>query len=115
MIEALKHRLHLLSYSWRTLGAATILRNLVRFTLDSEARNCNSNFDALYGTDTTRELTPSEAEIPAARRVGATMYLPSVDKDLDAMLAALPWPAARTRDATFVDIGSGKGRVVFLA
>ncbi len=115
MIDALKHRLHLLVYTWRTLGPATILRNSLRWTLDAEARNCNSNFDAVYGTDTTRELTPSEAEIPAPRRVGATMYLPSLDDDLDAMLAALRWPAALARDATFVDIGSGKGRVVFLA
>lgn len=115
MLDALKHRLHLLAYTWRTLGPATILRNTLRWTLDSEARNSNSNFDTLYGTDTARELTPSEAGIPGDRRIGATMYLPSLEQDLDAMLGALAWPAALAREASFVDIGSGKGRVVFLA
>jgi hypothetical protein len=43
------------------------------------------------------------------------MYVPSVEQDLDAMLAALAWPAARLRDTAFIDVGSGKARVVLLA
>jgi SAM-dependent methyltransferase len=43
------------------------------------------------------------------------MYLPTMDQDLDTMLAALPWSKALRRSSAFVDIGSGKGRVVFLA
>lgn len=112
---ALKHRIHLLAYAWRTIGPATMLRNTLRWSLDGEARNANSDFDARFGTDTTAELTPSEAGIPAERRRFATMYLPSLDEDLGAMLAALAWPAALVQEATFVDIGSGKGRVVLLA
>jgi hypothetical protein len=115
MIDALRHRLNLLVYAWRTVGPATMLRNTLRWSLDGEARNSNSEFDARFGTDTTAELTPGEAEIPTPRRGAATMYLPSLDQDLDAMLAALAWPVGLVRDATFIDIGSGKGRVVLLA
>lgn len=43
------------------------------------------------------------------------MYLPTQDRDLEAMLAALAWPEERLAETTFVDIGSGKGRVVLLA
>jgi SAM-dependent methyltransferase len=53
--------------------------------------------------------------LPDARRGVATMYVPSLDEDFDAMLAALAWPAALSRTTTFVDIGSGKGRIVLLA
>jgi hypothetical protein len=41
------------------------------------------------------------------------MYIATADTDLDAMLGALTWP--REQDATFIDIGSGKGRVVLRA
>jgi SAM-dependent methyltransferase len=116
MIDALRHRLQLLLYAWRTVGPGTMLRNTWRWALDGEARNSNSSeLDARFGIDTTAELTPNEAAIPAARRAVATMYLPSLGDDLDAMLAALAWPESLARDATFVDIGSGKGRVVLLA
>jgi SAM-dependent methyltransferase len=114
MFDALKHRLHLLAYTWRKLGPA-MLRHTLRWPLDGEARNSNSGFDARFGTDTTAALTPVEAELPAGRRDGATMYLPSLDQDLDAMVAALDWPEALAQATTFVDIGSGKGRVVMLA
>lgn len=115
MIDALKHRLHLLAYAWRTVGPATLLRNTLRWSLDADVRNNESSFDVRFGTDTTAELTPTEAAIPAERRDGATMYLPSVEQDLEAMLEALAWPASLISQATFVDIGSGKARVVLLA
>jgi SAM-dependent methyltransferase len=114
MIDALRHRLNLLAYSWRAIGPKTMLRNSVRWALDSEARNTNSSFDARFGTDTTSELTPGEAALPSERRGGATMYLPSLDQDLEVMLGALAWPIADA-STTFIDIGSGKGRVVLLA
>ncbi len=115
MFDAVRHRLHLLAYTWRTLGPRMILRNSVRWTLDGEARNSNRDFDARFGTDTTAELTPVEAAIPEERRRLATMYVPSLDQDLDAMLGALGWPASLEAETTFVDIGSGKGRIVLLA
>jgi SAM-dependent methyltransferase len=69
----------------------------------------------LVGTDTTTERTSSEAALPLERRDTATLYMPSVDDDVDSMLDALAWPEPLARGATFIDIGSGKGRVVLLA
>jgi hypothetical protein len=115
MVGTLKHKLNLLTYSWRAVGARTLLHNLVRFTADAEARNVDSGFDARFGTDTNAELTPKECMLPEERRGVATMYLPSMDQDLDAMLHGLAWPQRLLAESTFVDIGSGKGRVVFLA
>lgn len=115
IFRTLKHWLSLALYSWRAIGPRAIATKLLAYSTDAEARNSDSGFDARFGTDTTRELTPGEAALPPERRVGATMYLPSMDGDLDAMFDALGWPVARLRETTFVDLGSGKGRAVFLA
>jgi SAM-dependent methyltransferase len=115
MFRSIRHRLALFTYSWHAVGPATMLRNSLRWTADAEARTVDSGFDARHGTDTNGDVTPGEAAIPAGRRGSATMYLPTMDQDLDAMLAALPWSAAVRSRATFVDLGSGKGRVVLMA
>jgi len=115
IVQAIVHFVHLVTYSWRAVGPKRIARNLLAWSTDTEARNVDSGFDAKYGTDTNADLTPAEADIPTSRRRAATMYLPTMDCDLDAMLAALAWPAARLRQTTLVDLGSGKGRVVMLA
>jgi SAM-dependent methyltransferase len=115
MFRSIRHRLSLFTYSWHAVGPATMLRNATRWVTDGAARACASDFDAQHGTDTGGQVTPGEAGIPAARRATATMYLPTADEDLAAMLGALPWSDAERRRATFVDLGSGKGRVVLLA
>ena len=43
------------------------------------------------------------------------MYLPTMDDDLVAMIAALGWTDDELARAAFVDLGSGKGRAVLLA
>lgn len=111
----LEHWLSLLVYSLRAIGPLSIARTLVAYASDSEARETDSGFDARFGTETNQKLTPGEAALPDTRRSGATMYLPSLGCDLDAMLDALAWPESRIRATSFVDIGSGKGRAVFLA
>lgn len=115
MFRSIRHRLALFTYSWHAVGPAAMLRNSLRWTIDAEARSVDSGFDARHGTDTNADLTPDEAGIPEARRAAATMYLPTMDEDLDAMLEALPWPVEQREQASFVDLGSGKGRVVLLA
>jgi SAM-dependent methyltransferase len=111
----LRHWFNLLTYSWKAIGPRRILQRLLPYSTDAEARNVDSGFDARYGTETNAGVTPDEAGIPPPRVRGATMYLPSMDGDLDAMLDALAWSRALLEQATFVDIGSGKGRAVFLA
>lgn len=115
MFRSIRHRLALFTYSWHAVGPATMLRNSMRWAADGEARACASDFDAQHGTDTGGQMTPREAGIPAAQRATATMYLPTADEDLAAMLGALPWSDAQRRCASFVDLGSGKGRVVLMA
>ncbi len=115
MFRSIRHRLALFTYSWHAIGPASMLRNSVRWSADAEARAVDSGFDARYGTDTNADLTPGEADILIDRHHAATMYLPTMDQDLAAMLAALPWPESLRRDATFIDLGSGKARVVLLA
>jgi SAM-dependent methyltransferase len=115
MFRELRHRLHVLRYSWRAIGPGVMLRNSVRWFGDPEVQAVDATFDVRHGTDTTAALTPAEAGIPEERRRTATMYLPTADRDLAAMMSALAWPGAQQSAATFVDLGSGKGRVVFLA
>ncbi len=111
----LRHWFNLLAYSWRAIGPRRLVQRLLPYSTDREARSVDSGFDGRYGTETNAALTPGEAAIPLARRIGATMYLPSMDADLDAMLDALAWSPELIAQSTFMDIGSGKGRAVFLA
>ena len=115
MLRSVSHQLRRFTYSWHAVGPGTMIRNSLRWASDQEARCVDSGFDARHGTDTNADLTPGEAGIPIERRDAATMYLPTMDQDLEEILAALPWPDSLRRRSTFVDLGSGKGRVVFLA
>ncbi len=115
MLARIRHLAHLLAYSWRALGARKIARNLVAWLRDRDARDHGDEFDARFGTDTATSMTPAEAGIPGSRRGDAVMYLPTAERDLAAMLESLGWDDALLAETTFVDVGSGKGRVVLLA
>ena len=115
MLLSLQRRFRFVRYSVRAIGVRTLVRNALGFVVDREARSHDSGFDRRFGTDTTEGVTPEDAALPEARRAGATMYLPTMDQDLTAMLDALAWPDELRSAATFIDIGSGKGRVVLLA
>jgi SAM-dependent methyltransferase len=115
MFKSVSHQLRRLTYSWHAVGPGTMIRNSLRWASDPEARCVDSGFDARHGTETNADLTPGEAGIPIERRRAATMYLPTMDNDLATILEALPWSDSLRRQSSFVDLGSGKGRVVFLA
>ena len=114
-VSWLLRHLRFVRYSIRAIGVRALVRNTLRLAADPEARTHDSGFDRTYGTDTTTCVTPGDAALPDERRAGATAYVPTMDVDLAAMLDALAWPESLLRSATFVDIGSGKGRVVLLA
>ncbi len=115
MLAGIHHALRLFGYSWRAIGPRTLMRSALRLRVDPDAYAVDSGFDGRFGTDTDRKLTPAEAGLPPDRRRHATMYFPTMDQDLAAMLAALAWPERALASSTFIDIGSGKGRVVLLA
>src|SRR6185436_5773272 len=97
MGKAIWHRIRLVAYTLRAIGVLAMIKGAVRWIADRELRAVDSGFDARFGTDTNAALTPAEAAIPVDRRRGAVMYLPSMDRDLAAMVAALEWPTERLR------------------
>jgi hypothetical protein len=115
MLNRLRHLLHFFAYSIRAIGPRRLATKSLPLLTDRDARTPDRAFDLRFGTDTTTGLTPAEANLPSARRAVATMYLPTHGEDFAAMLAGLAWPQSRLAEATFVDVGSGKGRVVLLA
>ncbi|HUK40250.1 MAG TPA: class I SAM-dependent methyltransferase [Candidatus Acidoferrales bacterium] len=69
-------------------------------------------FDAKYGTDTS-SLVPLEAlDLTSENRPRAVLYWPSLQRTVEKMLGSLD---IDHREFTFVDIGSGKGRVLMMA
>lgn len=115
MLARIRHAFHLVVYSWRALGIRRIARHLLPWLHDRAARDHGDEFDARFGTDTATAMTPAEAGIPGSRRRDAVMYLPTAERDLCAMLDSIGWDDALLSESTFVDVGSGKGRVVLLA
>lgn len=70
------------------------------------------NFDTRYGTDTDGEIPVELLDHPAHVAGQAVSYEATIPGVLRVMLGHLP---VRPRDYAFVDLGSGKGRVVLLA
>jgi hypothetical protein len=73
----------------------------------------NQLFDRLHGIDTAAELPLAAAGVPAADVArGNGVYRALTEKVFRAAMASLKIDA---REFTFVDIGSGKGKVLFMA
>jgi SAM-dependent methyltransferase len=72
-----------------------------------------SEFDRNFGTDTGASLVQSEGlDIAGPNWIHGIRYSPTPAAKLHEMLAALP---IRHEDFSFVDFGSGKGKVLLLA
>src|SRR5580692_4687521 len=115
MLELPRHLFRFLAYSIRSMSPLRLATGSVRLLADPAARDHDASFDVRFGTDTTRGMTPVEASVPPSRQRVATMYLPTRDEDFATMLAALGWEPTKLEQCTFLDLGSGKGRVVLLA
>src|SRR5215831_4141539 len=70
------------------------------------------SFDRQWGTDTTGVILLRDLSITSPHAVDGAWYEPASGKVLAQMLAYLP---VDFRRFTFIDFGSGKGRVLFLA
>lgn len=67
------------------------------------------SFDATYGTDTAGVIPLWRISIPSPNASSGVQYATLAEADIRALLAPFP------RDATFVDLGCGKGRVLCVA
>jgi hypothetical protein len=77
----------------------------------------NQAFDAKHGTDTAAEVQLVAAGVGAAEATrGNSVYRPLWESEFHASLASISKRiAAPLSDFTFVDIGSGKGKLLLLA
>lgn len=86
--------------------------NLFAFRLRRE-HEINLAFDRKFGTDTAAEITLEEAGVPAEHAArGQGVYRPFWTADFRRALSSV---GVRHSDFTFVDIGSGKGKLLLLA
>ena len=73
----------------------------------------NEDFDRRFGTDTAAEVPLQEAGVSAEQAAaGNEVYRPFWASDFASAMARIPGPLD---DFTFLDIGSGKGKLLLLA
>lgn len=108
----LEDRARLLSRSVQLLGVRATARRSLELLL-RERPDRDRSFDARHGTDTSGRVPPAELGIEdTVARTQAVVYLPSPARVTRQLLAfAAPGP----HDWAFMDLGSGKGRVVLVA
>ncbi|MGB8543315.1 MAG: hypothetical protein WCD49_16925 [Candidatus Acidiferrales bacterium] len=75
-------------------------------------KQAQSDYDRKYHVDTSGEIHLSELDIESPNSAFGNSYQASPPNIIVEMIAALP---IRYQDYTFIDIGSGKGLVLFIA
>ncbi len=99
--------MHLIKRLTESLGQKGVLE-----TLKSAARIvADYGFDLKHGTDTMRRVKVESFDTDSGYKANATPYQASKTRPLLKLLHKLRLP----KNGTFVDIGCGKGRVLFLA
>ena len=71
----------------------------------------NLAFDLRFGTDTHNREQPNPSEMRSANFEDAVGYMPTNARVFRSVMSSLDLPA----DSVFVDVGSGKGKVLMLA
>ena len=101
-------RLRRIRYSFECLGWRAALTELANGV---DAPKSNSEFDAQHGTDTAGSVEPGDLGIGNAKsRKLAIRYLPSPLRVTSWMLDRI---GVDPREYSFVDLGCGKGRVLW--
>jgi SAM-dependent methyltransferase len=91
--------------------AATVLYGRRR-RRQREALEQEDGFDATHGTDTSSLVPVGSLDLPDEHRAYAVLYWPSLQRTVERLLGSLPIDHP---GFTFVDVGSGKGRVLLMA
>jgi len=107
-----KEKLAIIKDSLKMIGPVMSLRYVLIYLLGYMPGNDRS-FDKKYNTDTTGLISTSKLSISDAKSSSnAIIYLPAPESVTRYMIKSLPVDHA---DYTFVDYGSGKGRVLLTA
>ena len=100
----------------RRYGLAGTIREAVRLLRSRRAgeaaRRRSLDFDRRHGTDTAGIVRLGALEIESPNRDLGVRYQPSDPDDFRSLVEALPFDLT---DYVFVDLGSGKGRILLLA
>lgn len=113
-MSRLLHWWRLTWFSYQKLGIWRLVRSRCIARLRRKTAK-DDDFDQRYGTDTAQSLTPEEAALTGEQAQHAWTYTPIESTDFHRMIADLGLPEEALADYTFIDIGSGKGRALFLA
>jgi SAM-dependent methyltransferase len=100
----------------RRYGLAGTIREALRLLrtrrAGEAARKRSLDFDRRHGTDTAGIVRLGALEIESPNRDLGVRYQPSDPEDFRSLVEALPFDLT---DYVFVDLGSGKGRILLLA
>lgn len=105
-------KFQILKHSLGMIGPLWTLRYVLIYLL-GYLPGSDKSFDRKYGTETTGLISSRKLAIAdSSSRTNAIIYLPAPEKVTRYMLDSLPIDYSRY---TFVDYGSGKGRVLLVA
>jgi hypothetical protein len=117
--EMVAHLLRLLRRSIACRGVVGTAAQILEVSFDRRLWSSSwrvddpCGFDRSFGTDTGASLVQSEGlDIRGPNWIYGIRYSPTPESKVQEMLAALP---IRHEEFTFVDFGSGKGKVLLLA
>lgn len=109
----LKHYWRLSCYGLRTAGLGA---SIAAFRSDvANAAAQSDDFDALHGTETSASVFPWDAGLSRQEQAQSIVYMASDRTSFQQMLMATGLRQGDFRRFAFIDIGSGKGRVVLMA
>ena len=97
---------------WRCLRAPFYLWTEVRVNRRLFAAQPPDAFDLAHNVETSQRVHQSDLSVDSDNWAHGTGYLPTSTAMVEEILAGLP---IRHEDFTFIDLGSGKGRVLFVA
>jgi SAM-dependent methyltransferase len=103
-------KLKVIQNHWRVFGCWATIREVLVYMI--KPHYDASNFDELYGTDTSTLVMAEEGQITDTALVDAIYYQPTADAVVKNILSQLN---INYSEYTFVDIGCGKGRVLLTA
>jgi hypothetical protein len=103
----------ILKTAWRaTLAPRDIMTKYLTSVRNNPQTETADEFDLKHGVETTLRVHPTDLDIKSSNWIHAGAYFPT---PTGLLMEVLPALKIKFEDFTFVDLGSGKGRIVLLA